>query len=87
MLICELLLYFRIKNDCQSFFVEVVSSLCFGQDSPPEPQLIIILMNLVFYEETSGLKLRDMRPFKEEESGGTVTFIRSFLLQLLLEHK
>lgn len=77
-----MLSYFRFKKDCLAFFVEMVSSLCFGQPVPPEPQLIQLLLNIVFDEENSIL-----RQFQNEESGGTIMHIGSFLLQLLLEYK
>lgn len=63
----------------------MVSSLSFAQKGPPEPQLIQLLLNTLLDEENSLLK--EMKPNQKGESLGTVTFVGSFLLQLLLEHK
>ena len=61
----------------------VVSSLCFGQTTPPEPELITELLNIVITEKN---KTKEFT-YSEEEKTDEVPVIRSFLLQLLLEHK
>ena len=68
---------------CKSYFMEVVSSLCFGQMSPPEPALIKELLNVVFTEQDT---TKDFT-YSDKEKIDKVPVIRSFLLQLLLEHK
>ena len=68
--------------------MEVVSNLCFGGHKPPEPDLIKMLMNTVFTErkeDTAALDTRDMTPYQADPD--QVPVVRSFLLQLLLEHK
>ena len=70
--------------------MEIVSDLCFGGHKPPEPDLIKMLMDTVFTEkkqttEATSLDTRDMTPYQEDPD--QVPVIRSFLLQLLLEHK
>jgi hypothetical protein len=68
--------------------MEVVSNLCFGGHKPPEPDLIKMLMNAVFTEkkeDASALDTRDMTPYQADPD--QVPVVRSFLLQLLLEHK
>ncbi len=63
--------------------MEVVSTLCFGHESFPEPELIEMLMNIIFNESTT----RDLAPlFKSIKNDGTPT-IRSSFLQLLLDCK
>ncbi len=72
--------------------MEVVSSLCFGCHEAPTLGLTKMLMDTIFTE----------KPEEEEREGGihtsaltyaqtrgrdVVPVIRSFLLQLLLEHK
>ena len=74
----------------------MVSTLCFGQSSAPEDKLIIMLLDIVFTEQMvvdegeEGGKgkrgTRNLTPFKDE-SGDKQPIIRSFLLQLLLEHE
>lgn len=70
--------------------MEVVSNLCFGGHKLPEPDLIQMLMNTVFTEkkedtEASSINTRDMTPYQADPD--RVPVIRSFLMQLLLEHK
>ena len=71
-----------IRKSCQNFFMEIVSSLCFGGNTPPEPELINVLMDTILMDS----KTRKLTPYKDMEPDDTPT-IRSFLLQLLLEHK
>ena len=69
--------------------MELVSSLCFGATDPPEEELIQMLINTVFAErrkvEPEKLGTRDFN-YREIDTDQIPT-IRSFLLQLLLEHK
>ena len=80
-----------IQRSCRGFFMEIVSNLCFGGQKPPEPDLIKMLMDTVFTEkkqelETVSLDTRDMTPYQDDPDD-QVPVVRSFLLQLLLEHK
>ena len=65
--------------------MEVISTLCFESNmiNPPEPDLIKMLMNIVFVE---GNTTRILSPFKNEKADPTPV-IRSYLLQLLLEFR
>ena len=72
-----------IREHCKFFFMEVVSSLCFGQPNPPEPALIKELLTGVFTEQDKTKELS----YSDKEKVDKVPVIRSFLLQLLLEHK
>lgn len=73
----------KIRDCCKSYFMEVVSSLCFGQTTPPETALIKELLNVVFTEQD---KTKDFT-YSDRQSTDKVPVIRSFLLQLLLEHR
>ena len=68
--------------------MEVVSTLCFGAQNAPEPELVKCLMETVFAtREGSMFNTRDITPYDHETQCDEVPVIRSFLLQLLLEHK
>ena len=74
--------------------MEVVSGLCFSQSEAPEEKLVEMLLGIVFTErpvkearDTDGrLDTRELTPYKTDKSDENPV-IRSFLLQLLLQHK
>ena len=69
--------------------MELVSTLCFGGREPPEEELIQMLVNTVFTERQE-MEAEELgtREFSYRPSGrDQIPVIRSFLLQLLLEHK
>jgi len=67
--------------------MELVSSLCFGAHSAPEPALIKMLINMVFTEgQEAEMGTQDFSLYHDVRSD-EVPIIRSFLLQLLLECK
>lgn len=73
------------KKHCQSFFLEVVSSLCFGGQSAPEESLIKMLMGVVFTENQDVVFTREITHITDTTDETPV--VRSSLLQLLLEHE
>ena len=66
--------------------MEVLSTLCFGQESL-QPQLIQLLIESVFKprEAGAGLGTRPLTPYNTKTD--EVPTVRSSLLQLLLAHK
>ncbi len=64
--------------------MEVVSTLCFGQSTPPEEELVKELLKLVV---TSKEKIKDYSSSEEVNKVGKVPVIRYFLLQLLMEYR
>ena len=60
--------------------MEVVSTLCFGGQSAPEPELIKSLIAIVLTEDSDLLSTTRSKSNK-------VSVVKSSLLQLLLEHK
>lgn len=84
------------RKSCHNFFIDVVSVLCFGQSSAPTDDLIEMLLDNVFTEgrveaedkggERGKWRTRTLSPYKAERRDKSPT-VRSFLLQLLLEHK
>ena len=73
----------KIRKSCDSFFMEVVSSLCFGDGQAPEPDLINMLMYTVLFEEQT----RELSPYNEPKPDRTPTIKSGCRLQLLLEHR
>ena len=69
--------------------MEVVSTLCFGGDSVPEPDLIKMLMEIVYKAEGDRELTQDLTFLTEEKEDEKLLLpiIRSSLLQLLFEHK
>ena len=62
--------------------MELVSTLCFRQRGLPEPELMEGLMNIVFTSD----KTKDFT-YSDKTEADKNPVIRSFLLQLLLEHE
>lgn len=71
----------NFKKYCHSYFIEVVSTLCFGGLRAPEPDLIKMIMEVVFTKDMD--MVSPMSGGKIDE----VSVVRSSLLQLLLEHE
>jgi len=61
--------------------MEVVSTLCFGSHTTPEPALIKMLMETVFTEDKS------MKSLLSHDRSEAIPVIKSSFLQLLLEHE
>lgn len=74
----------EVKKSGREFFMEIVSQLCFGGRAAPEPDLIKMLLNNVFIKKTDSTQ--ELTPYKDDKADKIPT-IRSFLLQLLLEHR
>ena len=74
----------EVKKSGREFFMEIVSQLCFGGRAAPEPDLIKMLLNNVFIEKTDSTQ--ELTPY-EDDKADKIPTIRSFLLQLLLEHR
>lgn len=74
----------NFERDCHNYFMEVVSTLCFGGQSAPEPALIKSLIEIVLTED-SDLLSSDSRTSRSRSD--KVSVVKSSLLQLLLEHK
>ena len=74
----------QVKKSGREFFMELVSELCFGGRAAPEPDLVKILLDTVFVEKSDSTQ--ELTPYKDDKADKIPT-IRSFLLQLLLEHR
>ena len=73
-----------IRKCTTSFFTEVVSILCFGQQNPPHQDLIMELIKIVFDEQLQSTK--DFG-FSERDKADKIPVVRSFLLRLLVNYK
>ena len=77
----------EVKRSCRGFFMEIVSNLCFKGQAAPEPDLVKMLLDTVFMEKEQ-LYTQELTPYKDDKSAGDkIPTVRSFLLQLLLEHR
>lgn len=74
----------KFKRDCHSYFIEVVSTLCFGGENAPEPTLIKNLMELEDMDLVSPVIVKKS---DKRSKSSKISVVRSSLLQLLLEHK
>lgn len=73
-----------LERSCHTFFIEFVSHLCFGQESPSQ-DLIKLLFDTVFITGPNK-HLRTTRQLSYKEVDDKIPVIRSSLLQLLLKH-
>ena len=74
-----------LRNDCHVFFMEVVSTLCFGYGTP-EDRLIKMLIDTVFSEK-GGAEVTTKELTYSETTTDSVPVIRSFLLKLLVDQR
>lgn len=77
----------NFERNCRNYFIAVVSNLCFGGETMPEPALIEMIMGIVFTKsDSTSLGTRALTPVVNGKID-EVPVVRSSLLQLLLEHK
>uniref|UniRef100_A0A8B9G672 RING-type E3 ubiquitin transferase n=1 Tax=Amazona collaria TaxID=241587 RepID=A0A8B9G672_9PSIT len=81
----------QFRQRCNNFFIDVVTTMCFKDNEPPEPEVIQELLNLLFVHRrvlegsdhpTVHTKL--LSPFNEEVDETPI--IRSVMLKLLLKY-
>ena len=72
----------QFKQRCNAFFMEVIHTLSFSSNAPPERNVIVKLMNYIICEQgvTRG-------PAVFDDCVDRTPVLRSFLLQLLLKYK
>lgn len=77
----------QLKRHSLSYFLEIVSRLCFGGCHAPEPALIETLMRVIFTEnEPMNFTTREITHIADGKTD-EIPVVRSSLLQLLLEHE
>ena len=75
-------MYNSFRNRCKSFFMELVSLYCFGEQLPSS-ELVLKFISYVIKDEN---KTEDLTPF-DEQAIDVTPVIRSFILQQLLQIK
>ncbi|XP_050829286.1 E3 ubiquitin-protein ligase RNF213-like isoform X2 [Serinus canaria] len=80
------------RQRCNNFFIDVVTTMCFKDNKPPEPKVIQHLLDLLFVERKTVLKdpnhpavyTKFLSPFNDEVDETPI--IRSVMLKLLLKY-
>uniref|UniRef100_A0A8C5J7S2 RN213 ligase n=1 Tax=Junco hyemalis TaxID=40217 RepID=A0A8C5J7S2_JUNHY len=80
------------RQRCNNFFIDMVTTMCFKDNKPPEPEVIQSLLDLLFVERKAVLKdtnhpavyTKFLSPFHDEVDKTPV--IRSVMLKLLLKY-
>ena len=76
--------YNGYKERCNMFFMELVSSLCFEGDTPPEPETVQRLLEYVIRQPEAETDRRQTKPMTILRCIDPTPVVRSLLLQLLL---
>lgn len=71
----------RIRKSCITFYIDIISTLCFNSWNPPSSELVHRLLETVFSTEGN------LTPFMSSGQSHKAPIIRSFLLQLLLRQR
>lgn len=73
-----------VKKSCRLFFMNLLCDLTFRGQFAPESDLIVMLLDMIFKVDDE-FATKELIPF--EDKADKIPTIRSFLLQLLLEHR
>ncbi|KAM6403591.1 E3 ubiquitin-protein ligase RNF213-like [Rhynochetos jubatus] len=81
----------RFRQRCNNFFIDVVTTMCFKDNEPPEAEVIQELLNLLFVHRSlltgsdhPTIYTKFLSPFNEEVDENPI--IRSVMLKLLLKY-
>ncbi|XP_034268690.1 E3 ubiquitin-protein ligase RNF213 [Pantherophis guttatus] len=79
----------QFRKLCNNFFIDLVSTMCFKGNNPPEKSVIIELLNLMFVQKSvlkgpGSLYTKSLSPFDDVVDKTPV--IRSAVLKLLLKY-
>ncbi|XP_069729030.1 E3 ubiquitin-protein ligase RNF213 [Phaenicophaeus curvirostris] len=75
------------RQRCNNFFIDVVTTMSFKDNEPPEPQVIQELLNLLFVHRSSDhptVCTKFLSPFNDEVD--EIPIVRSVVLKLLLKY-
>ncbi|XP_074703437.1 E3 ubiquitin-protein ligase RNF213 isoform X1 [Strix aluco] len=79
------------RQRCNNFFIDVVTTMCFKDNEPPEAEVILELLNLLFVHRSllqgsdqPAIYTKFLSPFNDEVDETPI--IRSVMLKLLLKY-
>uniref|UniRef100_A0A8B9ME63 RING-type E3 ubiquitin transferase n=1 Tax=Accipiter nisus TaxID=211598 RepID=A0A8B9ME63_9AVES len=77
------------RQRCNNFFIDVVTTMCFKDNEPPEAEVIQELLNLLFVHRSlltdqPAIYTKFLSPFNDEVD--EIPIIRSVMLKLLLKY-
>uniref|UniRef100_A0A8C3MIP0 RING-type E3 ubiquitin transferase n=1 Tax=Geospiza parvula TaxID=87175 RepID=A0A8C3MIP0_GEOPR len=77
------------RQRCNNFFIDMVTTMCFKDNEPPEPEVIQRLLNLLFVHRSlvkdhPAVYTKFLSPFNDEVDETPI--IRSVMLKLLLKY-
>ncbi|KAM6938634.1 E3 ubiquitin-protein ligase rnf213-alpha-like [Lycodopsis pacificus] len=74
----------EFRRRCNGFFIDLLSTVCFKDNTPPETHVITHLLSYLMVEtEHEQIHTKDLSPF--DESPDTNPVVRSVILKLLLK--
>ncbi|XP_029285155.1 E3 ubiquitin-protein ligase rnf213-alpha-like [Cottoperca gobio] len=74
----------EFRRRCNGFFIDLLSTVCFKDNTPPETRVIIHLLSYLMVEtEQKQIHTKDLSPFDESPDKNPV--VRSVILKLLLK--
>ncbi|XP_068888584.1 E3 ubiquitin-protein ligase RNF213 isoform X3 [Aphelocoma coerulescens] len=80
------------RQRCNNFFIDVVTTMCFKDNEPPDPEVIQRLLNLLFVHRSlvkdsdhRAVYTKFLSPFNDEVDETPI--IRSVMLKLLLKYR
>uniref|UniRef100_A0A8C0FV13 Ring finger protein 213 n=1 Tax=Bubo bubo TaxID=30461 RepID=A0A8C0FV13_BUBBB len=80
------------RQRCNNFFIDVVTTMCFKDNEPPEAEVILELLNLLFVHRSllqgsdqPAIYTKFLSPFNDEVDETPI--IRSVMLKLLLKYR
>ncbi|XP_069825251.1 E3 ubiquitin-protein ligase RNF213 [Dendropsophus ebraccatus] len=74
----------QFQKRCNGFFVDIICSMCFKDNAPPDKEVIDHLLSLLFGNVELGHYTRSLSPF--EDAVDKTPVLRSVILKLLLKY-
>ncbi|XP_056372927.1 E3 ubiquitin-protein ligase RNF213 isoform X2 [Hyla sarda] len=74
----------QFRKRCNGFFVDIICTMCFKDNSPPDKEVIDRLLSLLFGKVDQGHYTRSLSPF--EDAVDKTPVLRSVILKLLLKY-
>ncbi|XP_040296683.1 E3 ubiquitin-protein ligase RNF213-like [Bufo bufo] len=76
--------YIQFRKRCNGFFVDIICTMCFKDDTPPDKEVIDHLLSLLFASVEQKSCTRSLSPF--EDAVDKTPVLRSVILKLLLKY-